>query len=81
MAQKPCDCLPSYCMSSKPAKTMQELLRMTEPRGHKGAAAMAQFLPCMLVKPWRTKSAADAHLLFFTHIWGAKISLDFAAKK
>lgn len=60
---------------------MQELLRMIEPRGHKEAAAVAQLLPCMLVKPWRTKSAAAAYLLFFTHIWGANISLDFAAKK
>lgn len=60
---------------------MQELLRVTDLRGREETAAMAQLPPCMLVKPWRTRPAAAGNLLFFTHIWGTKISLDRAAKK
>lgn len=59
---------------------MQEPLRVTDLGSHEDAAAVARLPPCMLVKPWRTRPAAAGNLLFFTHIWGAKISLDCAVK-
>lgn len=59
---------------------MQEPLRVTDLGSHQDGAAMAWLPPCMLVNPWRARPAAAGNLLFFTHIWGAKISLDCAAK-
>lgn len=48
--------------------------------GHKEAAALGWLPPRVLVRPWWTRPAAAENLLFFTHIWGAKISLDCTAK-
>lgn len=48
--------------------------------GHEEAAALDWLPLCMLVRPWWTRPAAAGNLSFFTHIWGAKVSLDCTAK-